>query len=379
MTANENFLPKFRLPETQAKPRNKLRCQVRGYDVPAIPEERVRQRVLHWLLNHKRWTKLRLEKAYRWESDVNKSHIRTDIELLDETENNVVVVVECKHEEVPLSKAVEDQAVEYAIKSKAKHIWITNGEEHKFLDLGKNGRWKAVRSIAPIGEQYDPPTGLIAYPNRLASGDVAQYLDKVDLKPLNDPAMGQEREFTLALYKVIFSALEKKLPYTYDGVHLLEYLGVAFHQFSNRSGGVYFMRYADFVAATRGRVEAMSVAISMWGDQSIRLCVGVSKANRKHHALQLDFAKNCEWNDKRRCWDVYHDGAMSQVKSEVVLEAVREAGCGHWIYQYDDKEWVYLGELPGVQSATWKKSRKFLANLLHYCIIRTNLREARKP
>ena len=53
----DNFLPEFQLAETQGAGRNKLRCQVRGYDVPATPEEQVRQRVLHWLINTKSWEK----------------------------------------------------------------------------------------------------------------------------------------------------------------------------------------------------------------------------------------------------------------------------------------------------------------------------------
>ena len=136
---SDNFLPEFRLAETQGPRGNKVRCQVRGYEVPATPEEQVRQRVLHWLINTKLWRNLRLEKAYRWESDANRSHVRPDIELLDDDEN-VVVVVECKHEGIKLSEAVNNQAIEYAIKSGAPQIWITNGEQHRFLECSSRPR-----------------------------------------------------------------------------------------------------------------------------------------------------------------------------------------------------------------------------------------------
>ena len=58
------------------------------------------------------------------------------------------------------------------------------------------------------------------------------------------------------------------------------------------------------------------------------------------------------------------------------MEAVRESGMDNWIdtYDDDDKEWVHLGSL--AESATWRNSKKLLANLIHYAIIRTNLREA---
>lgn len=378
----DNFLPEFHLAETSGAGRNKLRCQVRGYDVPATPEERVRQRVLHWLINTKSWEKARLEleRAYRWESDPNRSHIRPDIELMDEN-GNVLVVVECKRKEVPLSQAVYDQAKEYAIKSEARYIWVTNGNEHGFMEY-IDGGWQTVSSIEPLGEEYEPPTGRVPFPDLHDEADVKTYLEEMlGVYATDDKwVSAEDRKFTLALYKTIFDELDEQggdyLPYSYDGVHLLEYRGVAYHHFTNASGGLYDTRYADFVAATRGRVEAMSVAVNTWltGKGGIRLCVSASKADRKHHALQLDVARNCVWREERRCWDVYHNGAMSHVKNSIVLDAVRESGCGHWITKH--KERVYLGELPEAEAVTWENTRAFVANLLHYGIIRTNLREA---
>ncbi len=70
---------------------------------------------------------------------------------------------------------------------------------------------------------------------------------------------------------------------------------------------------------------------------------------------------------------------MSHVPRAVVLKAVWEANCGHWVYVDDNgKEWVRLGSLPVAESVRWANSKEFVANLLHYGIIRTNLREARK-
>ena len=376
MADQTNFLPEYDSPQTQHAGRNKLNCLVRHKEVPATPEELVRQRVLHWLIHTKGWEagKLRLEYAYKWESDPTRSHIRPDIELLDD-EDNVLVVVECKHGGVPLSKAVDRQAIEYAVKSNAPYIWVTNGREHRFLVPDADSTWVAASSIEPLGETYEPPTGKVAFPLLSDVDDVQRYLDVHDLGALDD----SDTRFALALNHAVFEATDgKSFPYTpYRGVHVLDYLGVAFHEFSNRSGGSYYTRYADFIAATRGRAEAMSVAVNPWHTGGIRLCVGVTKPERIHHALQLDVAHNCVWSAENNVWHVYHDGRMSQVSNEVVFAAVREANCGHWIDWYDDgKEWIYLGELP--EAGTERPEQwDFLARLLHYAIIRTNLREAR--
>ena len=48
-------------------------------------------------------------------------------------------------------------------------------------------------------------------------------------------------------------------------------------------------------------------------------------------------------------------------------------------YTYDDgREWIYLGALADADRANWRNSRELLATLIHYALIRTNLREARR-
>ncbi len=359
---------------------DRLQCEVRNKSVKATPEEVVRQRVLHWLIHKRGWdrSKLRLEKSYTWLTDPNRHRIRPDIELLDE-EDAVLVVVECKRPEVPLSQRVDNQAIEYAIKSNAPYIWVTNGDSHKFLHRRREGGWQDVSSLEPLDISFDPPKVDIDFPDTGKEADIVRYF-----KELRDPQFqgfedSWKRHFVLAMHKVLFDT-GHKLPYTHEGVHVLEDRGTAFHEFTNRGGGSYYSRYRDFIAATQGRVEALSVAVN-WsvtdkGNDRLALCVGVSKANRVHHALQLIVDQNHEYNDRKRCWDIYHSGRMSNVKDAVVLDAVREAAVGHWIDTYaGGRQRMYLGGLRAADLATWKNSKRFIARLLHYGIIRTNLRE----
>ena len=61
----DNFLPDFH-PVVTHGTQATVQCLIRDKAVRATPEERVRQRVLHWLVHGKRWGKdnLRLEWAY---------------------------------------------------------------------------------------------------------------------------------------------------------------------------------------------------------------------------------------------------------------------------------------------------------------------------
>ena len=191
-----------------------------------------------------------------------------------------------------------------------------------------------------------------------------------------------ERRFVLAMHRVLFG-VETKLPYSHDGVHILENRGSRWRNFSNAGGDRFYARYAEFIAATSGRVEAVSLAVNpnyINGKYvGLRLCIGVTKPNRSHHALELNTDKtHCPWTGRTGKWKIYHDGRMSRIRNATVMKAVREAGMGKWIdLPYEDtttKERVYLGRL--AESATWRNSKELLANLIHYAIIRTNLREA---
>ena len=375
----ENFLPDFQ-PVTTHGTEKTIQCLVRDKAIRVTPEECVRQRVLNWLMGEKGWRKdkLRLEENYTLVSDPARFRIRPDIELLDD-KDNVLVVVECKREKVPLGECVDQQAIAYARKARSKWIWTTNGKSHGFLKKTNESDYQPVEKLGPLEVFSDPPVAKLEFPASIDDHDgIANYW-----KTLNDPQFLDEgrdydRRFVLAIHRVLFDRqkVKKELPFSHGGVHILEDCGSAWHSFGNRGGGRFHTRYADFIAATRGRVEAVSVAVNRRRCRAgLRLCVGVRKPKRSHHALQLN-TDLCERVDETRSWRIFHDGRMSNIQTSDVFEAVIEAGSGQWITQANSKDRVFLGDLPDADSANWKNSRVFLANLVHYAIIRTNLREA---
>lgn len=378
----DNFLPKFD-PAVTHGPNKTLQCEIRGA-VSATEEEKVRQRVLHWLICDKKWPEdnLRLEHPYKCVGDPERTRIRPDIELL--VGGKVKVVIECKRPDVPLSESVDEQAIMYACKSKAEWIWTTNGDNHRFLKQQGN-KWEPVDRLEPLmdGAAQPLPAENPDFPDDVNNkAAFRRYVKSLKDRPLQEAGeylKQNERRFVLAMHRVLFG-VEKKLPYSQDGVHILENRGSRWRNFTNASGGKFYTRYAEFIAATSGRVEAVSLAVSpnyINGKYAgLRLCAGVTKPKRSHLALELDMRDtHCPWDEKQRRWEIYHDGRMSRIPNATVMEAVREAGMDNWIDTYDDaKEWVCLGYL--AESATWRNSKKLLANLIHYAIIRTNLREA---
>lgn len=382
----DNFLPNFTPPSTHG-PNRTLQCEIRNKAVRATPEERVRQRILHWLIHDKKWPRdqLHLERSYDWVSDPDRTRIRPDIEL--SVNDNVTVVIECKRSDVPLDERVDKQAEEYALKSGARWIWATNGDEHRVFKW-QNKEWKRVVELEPLkasATRREEPKIPDDCNDKAAFKRYVKSLKDRQLQEAGEDLKQNERCFVLAMHRVLFGVeeKEKKLPYSHDGVHILEDRGSRWRNFTNASGGRYYTRYAEFIAATSGRVEAVSLAVSpnyINGKYAgLRLCAGVTKPKRSHLALELNTGEaHCPWDEKERGWEIYHDGRMSWISNSNVMEAVREAGMEKWIDVYDEdttaKEWVYLGYL--AESATWRNSKKLLANLIHYTIIRTNLREA---
>jgi len=393
MAAN-NFLPDFDLRVTYGT-RKTLRCLKRGRSVSATPEEKVRQRILNYLLNEKeiQWPELyiEIEKNYSLVGDPKRTRIRSDIELLDPEDGRPFVVIECKAPGIPLGGSVEKQATEYANKAKARYIWISNGEQHKFFERS-GSEWKVIDELPQLKIRSKAPSVNFSFPDPNEKDNVNRWFKDFEEKSQNEKWLqvgyeyldSEAQDIALSFHKILFGMerKRKKLPYSYDGVHVLEDLGVDLYKFGNAGGGSWMGLYADFVAATSGRVEALSITIHRWEKQKtglkndkniLRLCVGARKTERIHHALQMDLGQS-KWNERRGCWEIFCSGKMSQIKKALVLEAVREAGVSYWLEK--EPGCIYLGDLYRAEEATWRNSKKLIANLLHYGIIRSNLRDA---
>lgn len=253
------------------------------------------------------------------------------------------------------------------------------------------------------------------FPNIDDKSAVERYFGKLRLDELNsNPKLNNEREFTLALYKLLFQECRfRSKSYKDDD-------GVTFWSIgAGWRSGVGDYRASKHVKAPKSKKNKRHFAYTSSFDVT-----SASLPNRTYHCnvwVYLDSRSSAEagltsflnvrvenkerklvdnlqlyvskptWKNIRKgqYWKIYHDGSMGArkeekgIKHEEVLRAVRKAGRDSWIevpsWDEAEAEWVCLGKLPmAKKKVTWEEnSKKFLARLLHYSIIRADIKKRR--
>ena len=387
--SDSNFLPEYK-PHIRTSDVRTLRCLFTGKEIIEKPEEHVRQRVLNWLLKDKNWDRLHMniEQSYQFTSG---KHGRSDIELLD-TEGRPILIVECKKRTVEIGNEDILQARRYANKAKAKFVWITNGEQHRFQSKNNSKKWDDCDYVDVLEVFSAAPKVVYALPERLSIRSFDTYMANYPdtalsewyascrPKPISKFLKDHYMVALISTLNLIHGdRISSKLPCRLNGIYILEDRGVGFHRFSTPRGS-WFGLYRDFLVATENSIAALSVGIQYGSEDSpLRLCVGVVKRIRKHHALQLNF-DDCRFDDTNGHFDMWHSGVLGGRSKRIstVLEAVGEAGRDDLIRSYDGRDWVHLGPLhsPTGSNGSIRSNKRFLCNLLHYALIRTELRES---
>ena len=220
---------------------------------------------------------------------------------------------------------------------------------------------------------------------------VKRYFKKLGFPDkLNDSNRVNEREFTLALYRLLFEECGKNSDERKREGVTLRYRDALWrgdftprYRTRNNEVGEDLTCSARFDVTLKG--EDLPCYIFVYPRNvsgSIRLGVCVEKQKELVDVLQLNVSKLCEKSGttKGQYWEVYHDGSMSMPKEmgggrecETTLRKVK-ARHKHWIKQRRGKELIYLDKLYVAKEVTWENSKKFLARLLHYAIIRAEIK-----
>lgn len=221
---------------------------------------------------------------------------------------------------------------------------------------------------------------------------VRRYFNKLGLPKLNDSNLVNEREFTLALYRLLFEECGKnpdECECKHDGVTLQyrdalwrrgfkPYHATWHKKVSNKMQ--HWTCSARFDVTLKGEELPCYIFVYLTNKSGIRLGICVRK--KDNVVLQLNVSKDWEKSGttKGQYWRVYHDGSMSRteamgrgVECKTTLRKVK-ARHKHWIKKRRGKELVYLDKLYVAKEVTWGNSQKFLARLLHYAIIREKIK-----
>ncbi len=126
-----NF-PKFQFRFKSSENKLFIFDEIRKKYVMLTPEEWVRQHVVHFLINVKKYPKsyINVEKVVKL-NDMNK---RYDVVVFD-PQGNIFLLVECKEPQVEITQGVFDQIARYNSSLNAHLLMVTNGLNHYYCKL----------------------------------------------------------------------------------------------------------------------------------------------------------------------------------------------------------------------------------------------------
>ena len=119
--------------------------EIRKKFIILTPEEWVRQHVVRFLLEEKKYPKslINVEKVLT----VNGLRKRYDIVVFN-PDDSIFVLVECKAPEIKTAQATFDQIARYNMTLKAQYLMVTNGLNHYFCQMDfENEKYQFLREL----------------------------------------------------------------------------------------------------------------------------------------------------------------------------------------------------------------------------------------
>jgi predicted type IV restriction endonuclease len=123
--------------------------EIRKKFIILTPEEWVRQHVVRFLLEEKKYPKslINVEKIL----NVNGLRKRYDIVVFN-PDGSIFVLIECKAPEVKTAQATFDQIARYNMTLKAQYLMVTNGHNHYFCQMDfENEKYEFLKEL-PVYE-----------------------------------------------------------------------------------------------------------------------------------------------------------------------------------------------------------------------------------
>jgi predicted type IV restriction endonuclease len=119
--------------------------EIRKKFIILTPEEWVRQHVVRFLLEEKKYPKslINVEKVLT----VNGLRKRYDIVVFN-PDGSIFVLIECKAPEIKTAQSTFDQIARYNMTLKAEYLMVTNGLNHYFCQMDfENEKYEFLREL----------------------------------------------------------------------------------------------------------------------------------------------------------------------------------------------------------------------------------------
>jgi hypothetical protein len=123
-----NFIFRFKNSENKVS----IFDEIRKKFIILTPEEWVRQHVIRFLLEAKKYPKslINVEKVLK----INGLTKRYDV-VVFKIDGSILVLIECKSTDVKITQTVFDQIARYNLTLKAEFLMVTNGLNHYFCNM----------------------------------------------------------------------------------------------------------------------------------------------------------------------------------------------------------------------------------------------------
>lgn len=124
--------------------------EIRKKFIILTPEEWVRQHVVRFLLEEKKYSKsfINVEKTIK----INGLTKRYDVVVFN-PDGSIFLLIECKSTDVSISQATFDQIARYNMTLKADYLMVTNGLNHYFCSMDfENEKYTFLRELPEYSE-----------------------------------------------------------------------------------------------------------------------------------------------------------------------------------------------------------------------------------
>lgn len=366
---------------------------IRYFLVQKTPEEEVRQKTIIFLQN-----KLGVP-VERIRVEEPMCHVkkglrgRADIVVYrDDKQEEPLMVIECKAPYIDVDcNMVLDQAVRYRNILGAEYIMLVNGVNAVVYQF-KNGRHKEIDKVPSYQELLKSKVKIVKQ-----SKDKPYTFEEIKSKRLQnkfldmgyfgDDSPKENKEFylnllnLLLLKKISTSNILKKIGVTEDC-----FRGFTF--FGNRGGGSYQTWTRLFIAQDyEGKDQVLGISICgtaktnddpHWGTRIGRTQLNISITNKetRHHSLQLNLDKFCEFNIDTNMVEFTHNGSITRGRDGALPRKELIAYVQKRAPELVKDNKIHLGYLDSSRLLEWRNSnvQSFIRNLLRYAVLRDGFR-----